>query len=74
MEKIIVVVGYFPKSRVYMAKIVRGDIWAKTWKDKWTADGGTVAVGKMFYTSGKREEAYNTLNTKLIKEIKEKNN
>ena len=57
-----------------MAKIVRGDVWAQTWKDKWTADGGTVAVGKMFYTSGRREEAYNTLKTKLIKEIKEKNN
>ena len=28
MEKIIVVVGYFPKSRVYMAKIVRGDMGA----------------------------------------------
>lgn len=74
MERIIVVVGYFPKSRVYMAKIVRGDVWAQVWKDQWTADGGTVAVGKMFYTSGKREEAYKALKTKLIKEIKEKNN
>lgn len=74
MERIIIVVGYFPKSRVYMAKIVRGDIRAQAWKDQWTADGGIVVVGKMFYTSGKREEAYKTLKTKLIKEIKEKNN
>lgn len=74
MERIIVVVGYFPKSRVYMAKIVHGDMRAQAWKDQWTVDGGTVAVGKMFYTSGKREEAYKTLKTKLIKEIKEKNN
>lgn len=74
MERIIVVVGYFPKSRVYMAKIVRGDIRAQAWKDQWIADGGIVVVGKMFYTSGKREEAYKTLKTKLIKEIKEKNN
>lgn len=74
MERIIVVVGYFPKSRVYMAKIVRGDTWAQSWKDQWTTDGGIVAVGKMFYTSGKREEAYKTLKAKLIKEIKEKNN
>lgn len=70
MERIIVVVGYFPTSRVYYAKIARSDERAREWKEKWIADGGRVAVGKMFYTSGEREKAYITLKEKLIKEIK----
>ncbi len=70
MEKIIVIVGYFPTSRVYYAKIARSDERARDWKEKWTSEGGKVAVGKMFYVSGEREKAYISLKEKLIKEIK----
>lgn len=70
MEKIILVVGYFPKEKVYCTKIVKNDARAEYWKNRWVSDGGKVVVGKTFYADGEREQTYHLLKQNLIKEIK----
>lgn len=69
MEWLIVVVGYFPKERVFYAKIASNDARARHWKEKWIEDGGKVRVGKTLYPEGKRQEAYASLKGKLARQL-----
>lgn len=69
MQKLIVVVGYFPHIKTYYAKIAKNLERANFWRQEWEARGGVVVIGDTYYKTN-RELAYKLLKEKLVKEIK----
>lgn len=72
MHRLRMVVGYFPKLKIFYAKIVKNPERAEYWKAEWQAHGAIVATDWIFYTND-REAAYKALKEQLVKEIKKSN-
>lgn len=71
MQNLSVIVSYFPKAKIYYAKIVKSQERENYWKMTWEAQGGIVVSGSTYYKEN-RERAYKNLKETLVKEIKNK--
>ena len=68
MKCVRVVIGYFPSSNTGYIKQVSSSERIVYWKDKWTQQGAIVRAGISYYQKDK-QNAYESLKRKLIKEI-----
>ena len=69
MKCVRIIVGYFPDKNTGYVKQVNSNERVAYWKEKWTSEGAIVRAGLSYYQSDK-QNAYESLKRKLIKEIK----
>lgn len=68
MKCVRVVIGYFPSKNTGYIKQVSSNERIVYWKEKWIAEGAIVRAGISYYQKDK-QNAYESLKKKLIKEI-----